>query len=232
MWAQLLGTMARATPARCEACHAWPSQPVCAACTTRFSAPVPRCRTCALAVPPGVEQCGRCLREPPPLAACIAAVSYGYPWAGLVARFKFSGGAGWASTFVPLMLAARGAAEALAASDLVVPMPLSRERLAARGYNQAHELARRLSPRRADATLALRVRDTAPQVQLAYGDRQANVRHAFAIEPARAREVRGAHVLLVDDVLTTGASLFALARVVREAGAAQVRAIVFARTEE
>ena len=203
MWAQLLGTMARATPARCEACHAWPSQPVCAACTARFCTPVRRCSTCALAVPPGVEQCGRCLREPPPLAACIAAVSYGYPWAGLVARFKFSGGAGWASTFAPLMLAAPGAAEALAASDVVVPMPLSRERLAARGYNQAHELARRLSPRRADATLALRV-----------------------------REVRGAQVLLVDDVLTTGASLFALAGVLREAGAAQVRAIVFARTEE
>ena len=111
-------------------------------------------------------------------------------------------------------------------------MPLSRERLAQRGFNQAHELARRLAPGKADARLALRVRDTASQADLDHGSRQANVRRAFALEPARAAAVRGQAVLLVDDVMTTGASLFALAQVFRDAGAAGVAAVVFARTED
>jgi predicted amidophosphoribosyltransferase len=111
-------------------------------------------------------------------------------------------------------------------------MPLSRERLAQRGYNQAYELARRLAPGRADPCLALRVRDTASQADLDHDARLTNVRRAFALEPARAASVRGQAVLLVDDVMTTGASLAALAQVFRDAGAARVTAAVFARTED
>ncbi len=122
--------------------------------------------------------------------------------------------------------------ECLAAADRVIPMPLSRERLAARGFNQAHELARRLAPGRVDATLALRLRDTPAQARLDRDARLANMRRAFALEPARAHEVRERRIVLVDDVMTSGASLFALARVFREAGAAHVAAVVLARTEE
>lgn len=204
---------------------------MCAACETRFAAATHRCRTCALAIPDGTDHCGRCLRAPPPVDACHAAVSYGYPWSALVARFKFGGEAGWAGAFSDLLLRDPVLRDRIAASRWVVAMPLSRERLAQRGFNQAHELARHLAPGKADARLALRVRDTASQAELDHDRRQANVHRAFALEPSRAASVRGQHVLLVDDVMTTGASLFALAQVFREAGAAEVAAAVFARTE-
>ena len=169
---------------------------------------------------------------PPPLDACHAAVSYGYPWSALVGRFKFADEAGWAGTFSDLLLRDPVLRERIAAARWVVGMPLSRERLARRGFNQAHELARRLAPGKAAPQLAVRVRDTASQADLDHDARQANMRSAFALEPARAASVRGQRVLLVDDVMTTGASLFALAQVFRQAGAAEVAAAVFARTED
>ena len=224
--------MARATPARCEVCHAWPAQPVCAECEARFAPAQRRCRTCALVVPDGADQCGRCVLARPALDACHAAVSYGYPWSGLVGRFKFAGEAGWARPFADLLLRDPAVRQVLGAARWVLPMPLSRERLAQRGFNQAHELARRLAPAKADPGIALRVRDTASQADLDHDARIANVRRAFAIEPTRAPDLRRQHVVLVDDVMTTGASLAALAQVVREAGAAAVTALVVARTED
>lgn len=194
--------------------------------------PRTRCARCALALPDGLVLCGRCLASPPPLAACHAAVSYGYPWAGLIGRCKFGGEPGWARSFAAL-LARDAAVRALVdAARWLVPMPLAPGRLGARGFNQAHEIARRLAPSRADAGIALRLRDTPAQASLAWAQRQANVRQAFALDPGRAAAVRGQHVLLVDDVMTTGASLFALACVFHQAGAASVAAVVVARTEE
>ncbi|WBY00467.1 ComF family protein [Ramlibacter tataouinensis] len=232
MFRQLVQGLSAAAPAQCEACRAWPAQPLCGPCLERFAEPRPRCRLCALALPVGVERCGRCAGQPPVLDACHAAVSYGYPWAGLIGQFKFAGQPGWADCFARLLLSRGAVRDCLDSADRVVPMPLARERLAARGFNQAHELARRLAPGRADATLALRLRDTPAQARLDREARLANLRHAFALEPARAHEARGRRIVLVDDVMTSGASLFALAGVFRAAGASQVSAVVLARTEE
>ena len=232
MFRQLLRGLALATPAQCEVCRSWPAQPLCAGCLAQFAAPSHRCARCALAIPEGVELCGRCVRTPPPLDACHAAVSYGYPWAGLIGRYKFGGQPGWADTFAGLLDASAAVRRCVEAARWLVPMPLSRQRLATRGFNQAHEIARRLDSGKTEPGLALRLRDTAPQAELDRAGRLTNVRHAFALEPARAHEVRGHPVLLVDDVMTSGASLFALAQVFREAGASRVSAVVLARTEE
>ncbi len=180
----------------------------------------------------GAAECGRCLHEPPPLDACWAAVDYAYPWSALVGRYKFEGQPGWAGAFSGLLRQVPGVQDGLDHARWVLPMPLSRERLAGRGFNQALELARRLAPRKTDAALLLRLRDTAPQASLDRAARLANVRHAFAVEPRRAADLQGASVVLVDDVMTSGASLFALATVLRAAGAARVSALVFARTEQ
>lgn len=232
MFRQLVRGLAAATAAQCEVCRAWPGGPLCDACLAQFAAPRVRCSRCALALPHGVSTCGRCLREGSPLDACHAAVSYGYPWSGLIGRFKFSGQAGWAGTFSRLLLASPAVQQCVAAADRLVPMPLAPARLATRGFNQAHEIARRLSPAKADAGLALRLRETPPQAELERAARLANVRQAFALEPARAHEVRGLRIALVDDVMTSGASLHALAGVFRAAGAAEVSAVVVARTED
>ena len=103
-------------------------------------------------------------RRRPPLDACHAAVAYEYPWSALIAQFKFNGQAGWAHTFATLMRSAPvGRAGAGRSADLVLPMPLSAERLAERGFNQALMLARAPGAGKTDADLLLRVRHTPPQ---------------------------------------------------------------------
>lgn len=221
-----------ALPSQCAVCRAWPAQAVCEPCVARFAQPQPRCATCALPVPAGVRQCGHCISAPPPLDACLAAVSYAYPWSGLLGQFKFNGQAGWARTFARLMRSTPLVEPALDEADIVLPMPLSRERLAERGFNQSLMLARQLAGARAHAGLLLRVRHTRPQAALDRRERLSNVRGAFALDPLRIDELRGRRVVLVDDVMTSGASLFAAAQALREAKPARVTGLVLARTGE
>lgn len=219
-------------PSRCAVCGAWPARPLCDACVSRFAQPQHRCATCALPLPAGTSVCGACLRTPPPLDACFAAVGYAYPWSGLVARFKFSGEPWWAQALAERMAGIAGLRQELDAADLLLPMPLAARRLAERGFNQALLLARRLDPRKVEAKLLLRLRETGSQVALDRRARQANVGNAFGVDPLRVDEVRGRCVLLVDDVMTSGASLHAAAQALRQAGARRVGAVVLARTDE
>lgn len=226
-FSSLLGRL----PSQCAVCRAWPSRPVCDACVARFAPPAPRCRTCALPLPAGVARCGECVRHPPPLDACLAACSYAWPWPGHIGEFKFQGQAGWAGPFATLMRSAPWVEPALDACDLLLPMPLAPARLRERGFNQALELARRLAPRKTEARLLLRTRDTTAQSGLTRAERLRNLRGAFALEPLRAAEVGGRRVVLLDDVMTSGASLFAAAAVLRAAGAAHITGLVLARTD-
>jgi predicted amidophosphoribosyltransferase len=192
-------------------CGRWPAQAVCTPCKGRFARWRTRCRRCALPVPDGVAECGACVREPPPLARCHAAVDYAYPWPDLVGRYKFRGEPGWARVFAGLLRATPGVEDEVARCAVAVPMPLAPGRLAGRGFNQALELARRLAPGKVQARLLLRLRETAPQASLARAERLANVRGAFAIDPLLGGMLRGRQAVLVDDVMTSGASLFAAA---------------------
>jgi ComF family protein len=218
-------------PSQCAACRAWPSRRVCDACVARFAPPTARCGGCALPLPQGVARCGECVRHPPPLDACFAACTYAWPWTDCIAGFKFRGDAGWAGPLATLLRSAPWVEPALEQCDRVLPMPLAPARLRERGFNQSHELARRLSSAKADATLLLRTRDTPAQSGLSRAERLRNLRGAFAVEPLRADTVRGQRLVLVDDVMTSGASLFAAAEVLRLAGAAHVTAVVLARTD-
>jgi ComF family protein len=232
MLRSLFEGIARVVPGQCAVCHAWPAQPVCEACVARFAQPRARCRRCAVAVPDKVVECGRCIREAPPLDACHAAVGYDYPWSVLIAQFKFNGQAGWARSFATVMRSAPWVEPALEQAALVLPMPLSTQRLAERGFNQALLLARCLAPRKTRPGVLLKVRHTAAQAELDRRQRLGNVKGAFALDPDRISEVHGADVVLVDDVMTSGASLFTAAAVLRQAGAAHVTALVVARTDE
>ena len=218
-------------PSQCAVCRAWPARAVCDACVARFAPPAPRCRSCALPVPAGVSQCGECVAHPPPLDACLAACTYAWPWPDCIAEFKFQGRAGWAAPLATLLRSAPWVEPALEQAALVLPMPLAPGRLRERGFNQAHELARRLAPRKTDPRLLLRIRETPAQSGLSRVERLRNLQGAFALEPLRAEAVRGRRVVLVDDVMTSGASLFAAAQVLRAGGAAHITAVVLARTE-
>jgi ComF family protein len=229
---RLTDRLAAALPGQCAVCRAWPAQPVCEACVARFAQPQARCRRCALPVPAGVAECGHCVGAPPPLDGCHAAVSYEFPWPALIAQYKFHGQAGWARSFATLMRSAPWVEPALDEADLVLPMPLSRARLAERGFNQALLLARALAPRKTVPGLLLRVRHTAAQAGLDRADRLGNVEGVFAVDPLPATSVRGHSVVLVDDVMTSGASLHAAAQALRQAGAARITAVVLARTSD
>ena len=218
-------------PSRCAICQSWPQAPLCEACISRFAQPRHRCMTCALPLPASASRCGPCLRRPPPLDVCLSATDYAWPWVDLIARFKFQQQAGWAGPLATLMLSTPLAEDALEAADWVLPMPLSLARLAQRGFNQSHLLARQLSPDKADAHLLLRTRDTPSQRGLPRAQRLSNLQGAMAIEPLRAAELRGQRVLLVDDVMTSGASLHTAAHVLRQAGVVHISALVLARTD-
>ena len=219
-------------PSLCAVCHGWGSGRICADCRGQFAAPVPRCERCAIEVPPGVATCGACLTEPPPFASTLASTTYGYPWNRLIAAFKFHAALDLTDALVGLLLQAHQALPD-ARPALLLPVPLSRQRLRERGYNQAWELARRLGRQlrcETDAGLLLRIRDTAHQLTLPPDRRAANVRGAFAVEPRRMRELQGRHVTVVDDVMTSAATASEVARTLLAAGAERVDIWVVART--
>jgi ComF family protein len=231
---------------RCAVCRGWCAGLLCACCEARCASVVARCPGCAMPWPvgwsacvcdgaQGGSRCVRCLREPPSWSHVVAGVDYGHPWDGLLAGFKFQGRIEHADVLLqPLRARLREfvAGSAFPPGLRVLPVPLARARLRERGYNQAWELARRLAhglglPARADALF--RLRDTGHQLGLARAARQANLHDAFIVAPRHAAWVRGAPIVLVDDVMTTGATADAAARTLLAAGAADVRVWVVAR---
>ena len=231
LFTRLLATAER-LPSLCAVCRGWGTQRVCGACVERFAIRHPRCRRCALRVPDGVRLCGACLNDPPAFAHALAALEYDHPWDGLIAQFKFHGVLDLAPALTRRLLAAFEHGEA-PAPTLLLPVPLSSERLRERGYNQAWELARRLGRALrcpAEPHLLLRIRDTPHQLAFPPAQRAGNVRAAFAVEPRRLADVRGRSITIVDDVMTTGATVSEIARLLLQAGASEVGVWALART--
>lgn len=225
----------KALPGICQVCHAWPADPVCTDCRQRLAIPRRRCERCAAPLPGNQTQCGACLVDPDALTRCVAAVDYAYPWDRLIARFKFEGEPAWAHSLARLMADAPGAVDLWQGCDGVVPIPLTVTRLAERGYNQSWELAKALRRLAGDVPAPwpqalVRLGQAPDQHRLSRGQRLNNLSGAFAARPAMVSRLAGARVLLIDDVSTTGATLRAAARALRQAGASQVSALVLART--
>jgi ComF family protein len=236
-WTGRLGAaLAAPWPNQCAVCRAATrglGQRLCEDCIERFAASRRRCTRCALAVPDGVSVCGRCLREPPPWSRAVAACDYGHPWDGVLADFKFRAALDLAPSLTALLARALGPAPPTV--DLLLPVPLSPARLRERGYNQAARLAVALGRRLRLAVrddLLLRIVDTPHQLSLPRERRIANLRGAFAVEPLALATVRGRRIAMLDDVMTTGATLAEAARTLRAAGAAEVQAWVVARTPD
>jgi ComF family protein len=217
-------------PGLCVVCRRWTRGSLCRPCLQRFAPPTERCQQCALRTSAGVLRCGACItRSRAPIHATLTALDYGFPWDGLITGFKFHQRLDLADAFGRLLAEASRGAEA----DLLLPMPLSSQRLRERGFNQSWELARRVARQRRIDTAAdwlLRIRDTAHQVDLPQARRAANVRGAFLVDPRQVHRVAGRRVALVDDVMTSGATADEAARALLAAGAASVQLWVLART--
>ena len=190
-----------------------------------------------------LSSCGACTSDPPPFVRAVAACDYAYPWDQMVRDFKFAQRPELAGPMARLMARAlqpdgQALGRAVHGSathpvDAVLPVPLSPARLAERGYNQAWELARRLASTAnlpAHPDWLLRPRDSAHQADLDRSARAANLTDAFVFHPHRRPAVRGLRLALVDDVLTTGATVRHAAAELLRAGAAEVQVWVFART--
>ena len=196
---------------------------LCAACAGDLPVLPAYCPRCALPAPGG-SICGSCLAEPPHFDRTTALWLYEFPCDRLVQALKYRAWLALAGFF-----AFRLASRPLPEVDLIVPMPLHPRRLADRGFNQALEIARGLA-RHLGRPIAprgvLRVKDTPPQTALPYEERAKNVRGAFLCK----LDLSGASVAVLDDVMTTGATLNDLARALKRAGATRVENLVVART--
>ena len=191
-----------------------------------------RCRRCALPTPAGAPVCGTCLVSAPPFDAALACFDYRAPWDRLITAFKFHAAIELAPFFAAALIDEERR-RAAPRPELIVPVPLASARLRERGYNQAWVLARRVARSlgvAAEAQLLLRVRETAHQLDLPPASREGNVRGAFAVEPRRRAEIAGRRIAVVDDVMTTGSTAAEIARVLKQAGAAEVDVWVLART--
>lgn len=183
------------------------------------------CPVCALPSP-AAQVCGHCLRKPPVFERTLALYRYAFPVDHLVQAMKYREQLALADAFA-LHFAQHCTPATL--PDLLIPMPLHPAKLRERGFNQSLLFAAGLSRRMKIPLLknaCRRVRDTPPQSGLPWDERRKNVRNAFAC----VADLSGKHVVLVDDVLTTGASMNALADAVRKRGAARIEAWVIART--
>ncbi len=224
-------------PPRCLSCGEAVENPgrLCPTCwrALTFLGP-PQCRVCGYPLPHAVPEaplCGRCAAEPPAFDRARAALRYDDGARSLVLAFKHADRTDSAPAFGRWL--ARAGAELLAEADLIVPVPLHRWRLLKRGYNQAAVLARILVhetglPMIPD--LLQRLRATPSQQGLSAQARLANITAgAFRAHPWHRHRLAGRRVVLVDDVLTTGATVGACARVLRQAGAAQIDVLTLTR---
>ena len=217
--------LAALLPCSCLLCAAdSDEQLLCTACQADLPLlPTACCPQCSLPTTHG-ERCGACLHTPPHFDRCLALFAYDFPADRLVHALKYGHQLPVAKWFGEQM-ALRLANEPF---DLIVPLPLHAERLRQRGFNQSGEIARRLADlltRPLDPASVWRSRATPPQAELPLKERSANVRNAFESR----RDFSGQHVLLVDDVMTSGATLGECARVLKLHGATQVTVAVAAR---
>ena len=223
-------------PSSCALCGAGGATAVCPDCHAQFVTPRPaRCRSCANPVgtsDAGVA-CGACQSHPPAFDATIAAADYSAPLDQLVLQLKFGGTLALAPWFGRALADAVKTQDGFEMPHLLCPVPLGPQRLAERGFNQALEIARPLARSLGVAlrpTLAIRVRETQAQSGVAPAERKKNIRDAFIVAPQALALVRGRHIGVVDDVMTSGATLHELAAMFKRFGATRVSNLVFART--
>jgi ComF family protein len=213
---------------RCET-----RQSVCNACEAELPWLHDQCRVCALPLPAAGLICGDCLKRPPAFDHVAVPWRFAFPVDSMISRFKHQ--ANWPLGRVLGEQLARHLQhafnEGLPRPDALLPVPLATKRLRQRGFSQAEMLADWLAPALGIAVRGewlRRDQDTPSQQQLDAASRRRNLRQAFAT--VKDTDLTGRHVAIVDDVLTTGATAEALARLLKRAGAARVDVYCLART--
>lgn len=215
------------TQTNCVLCGVSTNQDFCEPCILDLpQLPINHCPICLWPVPTS-EICGACLNKPPAFTRTIAALRYSFPVDALIHALKYRTYLSLASILANLLVETLKATNTL--PDVIIPMPLHPIRLRERGFNQAMEISRYISKSMEIIVLpdsCSRIKHTLPQTGLPWKDRQRNIRSAFNCKI----DLSGKHVALVDDVMTTGATLNELAKVLRKHGAIEISNWVIART--
>jgi ComF family protein len=225
-------------PSSCALCGAGCGGVVCQPCHAEYVAPRrPRCRRCAnplgMVTGDGRIECAGCLSERRAFDATLAALDYATPLDQLVLQLKFGGRLALAPWFAQMIGDTVRAERQFMLPNVLCPVPLGRQRLVERGFNQALEIAKPLSALLGiplSARLAIRALETPAQSGVAPDQRRRNIRNAFIVSPDALAMVRGQHIGIVDDVMTSGHTLNELAATFKRFGAARVSNLVFART--
>ncbi len=209
------------------------AEPLCSACEVELPWLGGHCSVCALPLPGEGLLCGQCQKRPPSFARVEAPWRYAFPVDSLITRFKHQQQWPMGRLLAALLShhLQHAFAEGLPRPDLLLPVPLGRKRLRQRGFNQASMLAHWLADGLRlpiEEHWLQRPQEGAHQQELDAAARKRNLRQAFALH-SKAK-LTGRHVALVDDVLTTGATAEALARLLTKAGAARVDIYCLART--
>jgi ComF family protein len=207
---------------------------LCAPCweSASFLSP-PQCHACGLPFEHdfgAAALCGACTREPPLYARARAALAYDDISRAMILAYKHGDRTDMAPAFGRWL--ARAGAELLADADVIVPVPLHWTRLFGRRFNQTALLARQLAQASGRPVLydgVLRTRRTRPMGQLSKSERRRNLAGAFAVKPAHIAAIKGRRILLVDDVLTSGATASNCTKVLLKAGAKAVDVLTIAR---
>lgn len=222
-------------PSSCALCGALCEGAVCLPCHAQFVTRSARCPRCANPVGAADErrECASCLSQRPAFDATLAGADYLAPLDRLVLQLKFGGQLALAPWFAQVLRDAVIEQRNFLLPNLLCPVPLGPQRLVERGFNQALEMARPLSralgiPLR--ARLAIRALDTPAQSGVTPDQRRRNLRNAFIVAPDALALIRGQHIGVVDDVMTSGHTLDELAATFKRFGAARVSNFVFART--
>lgn len=215
------------TQKSCLLCGAIAGGDFCPACYRDLpQLPASHCPVCLWPVPTN-EICGNCLKKPPAFTRTLAALRYTFPADALIHALKYQTNLAIAPVLANLFIARLKTMETM--PDVIVPMPLHPIRLRERGFNQAMEIGRTIAKQTGIALLpdgCSRIKHTLPQTGLPWKERQKNIRRAFSCRI----DVSGKHVAIVDDVMTTGATLNELAQVLRRRGATEISNWVIART--
>ena len=210
----------------CFFCVAKTNSVWCSSCEQDFIMDINRCRVCAH-ITNKTNICGNCIRNPPAFARTKVLLDYQYPANELIKKFKFNNQPELARWF------ANKLADKLVGETqfkpVLIPVPLHKERQRARGYNQSLVLATHLARKLAlqvDASLCLRTKNIEPQSSLPMKIRKKNVKNAFALSTKKTPE----HIVIVDDVITTGSTVNEIAKLLIKTGCKRVDIWAIARS--
>jgi ComF family protein len=224
-------------PNQCALCQQTSERGICTECEVDyFSKNIRRCEQCGIPLNSKIDsRCGNCIKTPPFFDATFVSCNYNAPIDSLVLGLKFGHHLHMATLIAGFLeQTIHSSLKHMPANPAIFcPVPLSRQRLITRGFNQSLEIARQIKLPAGGILipdLIWRLKNTLQQSSLHPDDRYRNVRGAFFPNPALAYQIQGRHLAVIDDVITTGTTLNAIAQVLKQAGAVRVTNFIFART--